>query len=66
MTFRYAIDKVLEIAIPFRFLEASPGTKVVFSVHISYNGEIIERFPEDGYCACDVPAEDFDKSLWEV
>ena len=60
------IGSIVEMAIPFAALSATPGQALSFAVHLM-KGEMEEdRFPKNGRVIINVPDENFDSIHWSV
>ncbi|MBI5167263.1 MAG: hypothetical protein HY998_05920 [candidate division NC10 bacterium] len=61
-----AAGDIIELAIPFERLEASPDQEVQFIVSVKGQGQELERWPPWGYLSFRVPTEDFEATMWQV
>ncbi|MFO8240617.1 MAG: hypothetical protein R6T90_06435, partial [Dissulfuribacterales bacterium] len=63
---RCAVNKLVEMAIPFALLDSSPKDELTFYVEIIQNKLVRDRFPREGYIMIKVPDKDFERRLWLV
>jgi len=63
---RCAVNKLVEMAIPFALLDSSPKDELTFYVEIIQNKLVRDRFPREGYIMVKVPDKDFERRLWLV
>ncbi len=61
-----ALDKIIELAIPFSLLNAKPRTGIKLAVRVLRGDVEIERLPRVGFIALDVPDSDFERVQWMV
>jgi alpha-amylase/alpha-mannosidase (GH57 family) len=61
-----AFAQIVELAVPFRALGLSPGTRVALYVHALRDGVEVERLPRYGFLALAVPDADFEQVNWRV
>ena len=57
---------VVEIAIPRESLGEPPGSLLEFAASLEVRGEVVDRIPEFGFIATQVPAADFGRENWSV
>ncbi|MBN2372194.1 glycoside hydrolase [bacterium] len=62
---KLAGDKILEIGIPFKHLNADPKTHIRFVVTVEKQGNEIERWPNQGYFLITTPYAGFMDTLWQ-
>ncbi len=62
----FAVDDVVEVAIPFRTIYAEPRTERQFFAYIFSADRVIERSPRSGYLTVEIPGSDFDAVQWTV
>ncbi|HEY7728848.1 MAG TPA: glycoside hydrolase family 57 protein [Candidatus Eisenbacteria bacterium] len=60
----YAVDRLLEVSIPFSRLRARPGTVLGFRVQVEREGTVLERAPRSGVLTASVPTEEDWLELW--
>ncbi len=66
-TVKFAAADIFEARIPFAGMgELAAGNEIKFQVFIYKNGEIMERIPEKGVVAIQLPDEKFDMYNWRV
>jgi len=63
---RAAADKCMEIAIPFRVLDAEPGMEIQFAILLFLSGNELDRYPPAGFLRFQVPDVDFERKMWSV
>jgi len=63
---RAAIDRVVEVAVPFADLDVKEGERVEFFVEVWEGGVELGRYPPDQPCAFTVPGRDFESRMWSV
>ncbi|MFZ5875965.1 MAG: glycoside hydrolase family 57 protein [Nitrospirota bacterium] len=63
---RAAIDRVVEVAVPFADLEIKEGERVEFFVEVWEGGVELGRYPPDRPCSFTVPGGDFESRMWSV
>ncbi|MEW6409532.1 MAG: hypothetical protein AB1488_05405, partial [Nitrospirota bacterium] len=61
-----AIKKILEIAVPFKNLQAGENEEIAFFVVIKREEMELERYPYKGYISFKVPTPDFEAIMWHV
>ncbi|MCX6339155.1 MAG: glycoside hydrolase family 57 protein [Candidatus Aureabacteria bacterium] len=59
-----AIDRIIELAIPFRDLGFKKREEVCFYLQVKSGTLELERHPHGGYISFTVPAEDFELERW--
>jgi hypothetical protein len=59
-----AMDKIIELAIPFRVLGFKKREEVCFYLQVKSGTLELERHPHGGYISFTVPAEDFELERW--
>lgn len=60
----FAIDEILECAIPFRDIKAKENDELNIFLSIRKGEEILERCPWRGYITVTVPTADFEAMMW--
>mgnify|MGYP001386886039 CR=1 FL=1 len=63
---KMAGGEILELAIPFPFLEASKDDEIIFTLQLDRAGQISEKIPADGHFLLKVPGQDWQTSMWYV
>jgi alpha-amylase/alpha-mannosidase (GH57 family) len=63
---RVAIERVVELAVPFADLDIKEGERVEFFVEVWEGGVELGRYPPDRPCAFVVPGRDFESRMWSV
>ncbi|MCA9113651.1 MAG: hypothetical protein KDA79_01100 [Planctomycetaceae bacterium] len=61
-----AVDRILEIGVPFQTLEAAPGTQLGMYLEVLSAGKSIDRAPREGTLAVIVPPPDFEQLMWQA
>jgi alpha-amylase/alpha-mannosidase (GH57 family) len=61
-----ALENVLELAMPFHMISATPLKRVRFFVSLQRRGLEVERHPANGLLSFIVPEQDFEKVMWYV
>jgi hypothetical protein len=61
-----AVDKVMEIALPFHKINAKPRDHFRFSVEILEGDAVLERHPQNGFFEFSVPTATFELENWQV
>jgi len=61
-----AVDKVIEIAIPFSLLELREGEEMRMVVEAREGDRELERYPRHGYIVFSTPTATFDREMWAV
>lgn len=61
-----AVDKVIEIAIPFSSLELHEGEEMRMVVEVREGDRELERYPRHGYIVFAAPTANFDREMWAV
>ena len=61
-----AIDRIVELAVPFRLLHARPGTSFGLSLEVVSSQHSIDRAPRESHLMLTVPDEQFEQRLWQV
>jgi hypothetical protein len=59
-----AIDRIVELAVPFRDLGFTRGDEVGFYLQVKTGTMEWERHPRGGYISFVVPGEDFELQRW--
>ncbi|MCA8996223.1 MAG: hypothetical protein KDA80_04540 [Planctomycetaceae bacterium] len=62
----YAVNKTLEVAVPWAAMEMKIGQQLNFAVELVRDGEGIERVPSEGTIDLTVPPADFEMYNWQV
>ncbi|MFZ5861571.1 MAG: glycoside hydrolase family 57 protein [Nitrospirota bacterium] len=63
---RVAIDRVVEVAVPFADLDVKEGERIEFFVEVWEGGVELGRYPPDRPCSFVVPGRDFESRMWSV
>ncbi len=63
---QFKLDRILEIAIPFRELGVKPGELLGFQLQVKLKGQPLEEFPRINLIEVEVPNEDFELVEWSV
>jgi alpha-amylase/alpha-mannosidase (GH57 family) len=63
---RAAIDRVVEVAVPFVDLGVNEGERVEFFVEVWEGRVELGRYPPDQPCSFTVPGRDFESRMWSV
>ncbi len=63
---RIAYNQVLELAVPFKELQAEQGQALQMTIIVQANGLEIARYPRDHPVALAVPGPDFAATVWRV
>lgn len=61
-----AIDRVLEVAIPYRELGVDVKQRLHLAVELIREGESVERSPSEGTIDLTVPSADFEMYMWQA
>ncbi len=61
-----AADAVVELALPFRRLDLSPGDPVRFYVEAIAGESSLDRAPREGILEIETPSADFERIHWQV
>ena len=62
----FAVDEVLEIAIPFSRLTMKPNEDLNFAITIKNQNREVQRIPAGGYLYLKVPDKNFEDRMWYV
>jgi hypothetical protein len=62
----FAIDRVIEVAIPFDKLGVGVGAPIQFYVELLEGGQSRDRAPREGIIALTRPSADFERVMWDV
>jgi alpha-amylase/alpha-mannosidase (GH57 family) len=62
----FAINKIIEVGLPFALLEAEPDQEVQFSVGVIREDQELEMWPKGGVIAFKVPTENYEAEHWFV
>jgi hypothetical protein len=63
---RVAVDRVVELAVPFAELGLKEGERVEFAVEVLEGQVELGRYPTDGPCTFSVPGRDFEAMMWSA
>ncbi|MEZ0329342.1 MAG: glycoside hydrolase family 57 protein [Dissulfuribacterales bacterium] len=63
---KWAVQDLLELAVPFAFLGISAGQVCELSVYTERNGLVLDMWPKTGHIMLTVPDNDFERRLWLV
>jgi hypothetical protein len=61
-----AIDRVVEVDVPFGDLGVQEGERVEFFVEVWEGRVELGRYPPDRPCSFTVPGRDFESRMWSV
>jgi alpha-amylase/alpha-mannosidase (GH57 family) len=61
-----AIDRVVELGVPFRDIGAKPGGSIQFHVALLEGGVERERWPQTGTISFVVPDEEYASRMWQI
>ncbi|MFC1855710.1 alpha-amylase/alpha-mannosidase [Thermodesulfobacteriota bacterium] len=61
-----AADKIIELKIPFKALQAKTDDQIHFVVKVNKGDFEIERKPDSGYFSFSVPNEHYEEMMWQV
>jgi hypothetical protein len=65
-TIEAALDRVLELAVPFSVLDCQVDDEVLFSLEVHHDDRPSERVPRSGALAFRVPGRTFEEENWTV
>jgi len=65
-TGEFAVEKIIELSIPFSALKVTPGTVLEFQVKVFERGTECECYPENSPITLTVPAADSTLAEWVV
>lgn len=60
----FAIDRIVEVRVPFSRLDGAPGSIVSFRFEVERDGAVFERAPRSGVYAATAPGPDFWLDQW--
>ncbi len=63
---KVAAKNIMEVAVPFGLLEATPGQELQLHIETLYQGLVQDRWPRQGDIVMTVPDEDFERRHWLV
>lgn len=63
---RFAVGKVVELAVPWKDLDMKVGQKLHLSVELHHQGHPLERTPSEGTIDLAVPPPDFEMHMWQA
>ncbi|MCK5915032.1 MAG: hypothetical protein KAG92_02745, partial [Deltaproteobacteria bacterium] len=63
---RFAVNSVLELALPFKALALDPNDDLNFSLTVKQQGHEVQRIPASGYLHLVIPDQDFENRMWHV
>jgi alpha-amylase/alpha-mannosidase (GH57 family) len=61
-----AANEIIELAIPFEFLNVKPNDEIHCFITVERKGSEIEKWPYRGFIQVKVPTEDFEAMMWQV
>lgn len=61
-----AVNKIVEIKVPFSEIAAKPGEKINFSIDIKKDKIDVFKYPKRGFISFIVPTKEFDDIMWGV
>lgn len=59
-------DKIIELAVPFATLGATPEDAIRFYVELIANDQPVERAPSEGLIETEVPSPDYELIMWQA
>lgn len=62
----FAVGKIIELGIPFKYIEARPGDRIEFVITIGNDSQELERWPRSGAITVLVPTESYEMEQWSV
>lgn len=62
----FGIARIIELGIPFSYLEAKPNDAVEFVVVVYKDGQEVERWPKGGGINVSVPTDTYEQEQWTV
>lgn len=65
-TVEVAVDRILELAVPFSRLGLSPNDPLRFYVELLSGETSLDRAPREGIFELSVPTPDFERIMWQV
>lgn len=63
---RGSMEEIVELALPFSALGLEQGQRIGFALRVMKDHLEIQRMPEQGFLAIDVPGPGFEEALWKV
>jgi alpha-amylase/alpha-mannosidase (GH57 family) len=63
---RFAVERIVELAIPFAKLDVQVGEPIQFFVELLEGGQSRDRAPRDGAIVLARPTADFERVMWDV
>jgi hypothetical protein len=61
-----AVEKIVELAVPFESLHVSPGQPISFFVELMVAGASVDRVPREGTIDMIVPTAEYERIMWQV
>jgi hypothetical protein len=61
-----AVGKIIELAVPFDSLRASPEQPISFFVELFSGSTSLDRIPREGTIDLAVPPPEFERIMWQV
>ena len=62
----FGVGRIIELGIPFSFLDAKAGQKIEFIIVIYKDGQELERWPRGGGITVAVPTESYEEEQWFI
>ncbi|MDD4179634.1 MAG: glycoside hydrolase family 57 protein [Candidatus Margulisbacteria bacterium] len=62
----FGVGRIIELGIPFSYLDAQPGQRVEFYIVVNKDGQEVERWPRNGGITVTVPTETYEEEQWYV
>jgi alpha-amylase/alpha-mannosidase (GH57 family) len=62
----FAVDRIVEIAVPFAMLQVEVGEPIQFYVELLEGGQSRDRAPREGAILLARPSADFERVMWDV
>jgi hypothetical protein len=62
----FAVDRIVEVAIPFEHLGIKVGDSIQFCVELMEGRQSRDRAPREGAIALARPSADFERVMWDV
>ncbi len=63
---KFACEEIMELSIPFTFLEAEKDDDLTFTLRLERAGQESEKIPADGHFSITVPGQEWQTSMWYV
>jgi alpha-amylase/alpha-mannosidase (GH57 family) len=62
----FGLGRIIELGLPFSYLDAKPGQRIEFIVIIYKDGQELERWPRGGGITVAVPTESYEEEQWFI